>query len=164
MRAYAKASIAVFKVTRQTRTGFIIFLNSAPIFWFSKNQGSCERSTFGSEFLVMKKWCEYLRGLRYTLRIMGLLVKNPVLIYGDNQSLLCNTAVNDSTIKKNSSVVEYQFVREVVAGKEWITGYIKTSENCSDLITKTLSPGKDKKKNIRQHMYGIYSEDNVGSF
>ena len=78
----------------------------------------------------MKKWCEYLRGLRYTLRIMGLLVKNPVLIYGDNQSLLCNTAVNDYTIKEKSSVVEYQFVREVVAGKEWITGYIKTSERC----------------------------------
>ena len=34
----------------------------------------------------------------------------------------------------------------------------------SELITKTVASGKDRKINIRQLMYDIYPEYNVGSF
>ena len=64
MRAYDDASFEGYKVTRPSRTGFIISLNSAPIFWFSKKQGSCEKITLGRDFVAMKKCCEYLHGLR----------------------------------------------------------------------------------------------------
>ena len=112
----------------------------------------------------MKQYCEYLHGLQYKLRMMGILVNNPVFTYGDNQIVLWNTAVTDSTIKKKSSAVAYHFVREGVASKEWITSYIKTQENCSDLMTKTVSPGQDIKRSIRQLIYDIHPKDNVGSF
>ena len=75
MMAYVNASSSGCKVTRRSSTGFIVFLNSAPIFWFSKNQRSCETSTFGSECVAMKQYCEYIRGLRYKLRMMGNQVK-----------------------------------------------------------------------------------------
>ena len=55
IRAYVDASFAGCKLTRRSRTGFIIFLNSSPIYWYSKKQGSCEVSTFGSEFVAMKQ-------------------------------------------------------------------------------------------------------------
>ena len=80
IRAYVDVSFSGRKVTRWSRTGFIIFLNIAPISWFSSNQGSCETSTFGSEFVAMKQCCEYLCGLRYKLRIMGIPVNNPVFV------------------------------------------------------------------------------------
>ena len=112
----------------------------------------------------MKQCCDYLRGLRYKLRMMEIPVNNPVFTYGDNQSVLWNTQVPDSTLKNESIAVAYHFVREGVAKKEWVTGYINTSENCSDLIKKTVSSGQDRKINIRQLMYDIYPEDNVGSF
>ena len=64
MRDYADTSFSGCKVTRKSMTGFTILLNSAPIFWFSNNQGSYETSIFGSEFVAMKKCCEYLRGLQ----------------------------------------------------------------------------------------------------
>ena len=41
-------------ITRRSRTGFLIFLNCAPIYWFSKNQNSIDTSFFGSEFVAMK--------------------------------------------------------------------------------------------------------------
>ena len=47
-------------VTRRSRTGFIVFLNNAPIYWSSKKQNSVETSTFGSEFVAMKQATEYL--------------------------------------------------------------------------------------------------------
>ena len=54
IRDYVDASFEVCKFTRQSRTGFIVLLNIAPIFWFFKKQGYCETSTFGSEFVAMK--------------------------------------------------------------------------------------------------------------
>ena len=50
-------------VTRRSRTGFIVFLNCALIYWTSKKRMSIESSSFGSEFIAMKQCCEYVRGL-----------------------------------------------------------------------------------------------------
>ncbi|EJK65892.1 hypothetical protein THAOC_13210, partial [Thalassiosira oceanica] len=47
MHVYVDSDHAGDSVTRRSRTGFVVFLNSAPIFWFSKRQTSCETSTFG---------------------------------------------------------------------------------------------------------------------
>ena len=46
--------------TRQSRTGFVKFLSSAPIYWLSKRQISVERSSFGFEFITIKHCCEYI--------------------------------------------------------------------------------------------------------
>ena len=95
---------------------------------------------------------------------MWIPVNNHVFTYGDNQSVLWNTVVPDSTRNMKSSYLAHHFIREGVAGKGWVTGYIKTSEKKSDLMTKTLLSDQDRKINIRQLMYDIYPEDNVGSF
>ena len=65
----------------------------------------------------MKSCCDYLRGLRYKLRMMRIPVNNPVFTYGDNQSVLWNTAVPDYTLTNKSSTVVYHFVREGVSRK-----------------------------------------------
>ena len=96
MRAKVDADHASDSVTRRSRTGFLVYLNCAPIHWWSKKQTSVESSSFGSEFIAMKQCCEYLRGLRYKLRMMGIPVVGPACIYGDNQSVLANTTIPDS--------------------------------------------------------------------
>ena len=63
IRIYVDSDHAGDSITRRSRTGFIVFLNNAPIFWSSKKQGSIETSSFGSEFIAMKTCCEYVRGL-----------------------------------------------------------------------------------------------------
>lgn len=158
MRAYVDASFAGCKMTRRSRTGFIVYLNSAPIYYLSKKQGSCETSTFGSEFIAMKQCCEYVRGLRYKLRMMGVPVNNSAFIYGDNQSVLWNTTVPDSILKKKSSAVAYHFVREGVARQEWLTTYVNTKENPSDVMTKMITSMADRKRKVRMMLYDIYPE------
>jgi len=64
MRVFVDDDHAGYQVTRRSRTGLIVFLNNAPIYWSSKKQTSCETSTFGSEFVAMKQATEYVRGLR----------------------------------------------------------------------------------------------------
>jgi hypothetical protein len=56
---------------RRSRTGFIIYLNNAPVIWYSKRQETVETSVFGAEFVAMKVGFEACRGLRYKLRMMG---------------------------------------------------------------------------------------------
>ena len=55
MRVYVDSDHAGDKVTRRSGTGFIIFLNAAPIYCSSKKQTSCETSSLGSEFCAMKQ-------------------------------------------------------------------------------------------------------------
>lgn len=48
MTAYVDASHAANRVIRRNHTGFIIFLNHAPIIWFGKRQNTVEASTVPS--------------------------------------------------------------------------------------------------------------------
>ena len=121
-----------------------VFLNGAPIHWFSKKQTSVETSSFGSEFIAMKQCCEYVRGLRYKLRMMGIPVEAPTYVFGDNQAVLANITMSHSTLKKKSSSVAYHFVREGVAKDEWRVTYLNTHFNPADLLTKSL-PGGEKR-------------------
>jgi hypothetical protein len=63
LRLFVDSDHATDTTNPRSRTGYIVFLNSAPIFWFSKKQTSVETSSFGSEFIAMKQCCEYIRGL-----------------------------------------------------------------------------------------------------
>ena len=89
----------------------MIFLNGAPIYWSSKKKTSCETSSFGSELCAVKQATEYVKGFRYKLRIMEIPVEDPTFIFGDNQSVLANTTMPESQLKKKTQSVAYHFVR-----------------------------------------------------
>ena len=156
MRAKVDADHAGDTVTRRSRTGFLVYLNCSPIYWSSKKQTSVESSSFGSEFIAMKQCCEYVRGLRYRLRMMGIPCEGPTYIHGDNQSVLANTSIPDSILKKKSQSIAYHFVREGAARDEWRTSYVNTHENEADLLTKTLPFGEKRRKFVRRVLHHIF--------
>ena len=144
MRAFVDSDHAGDTATRRSRTGFIIYLNKSPIFWFSKRQTSVETISFGSEFVAMKLYCKYIRGLRCKLRMMGINVNEPTFVFGDNQSVLANVSRPHSILKKKSLSIAYHFVREGVAKDEWRTTYLNTHLNPSDMLTKSLPEGEKR--------------------
>ena len=155
MRVFVDCDLGGDLVTRRSRTGFAVFLNNAPIYWLSKKQGSCEVSTFGSESTAMKQAAEYVRGLRYKLRMLGIPCDEPAFIYGDNRSVLANTTMPSSTIKKKMHSLSYHFIREGCARDEWRTAYVSTHENCADLLTKPLPPGEKRSKLFWKFLYRV---------
>ena len=66
---------------------------------------------------------------------MGIPFSGPCFVYGDNNSVLYNTTLPESTLKKKSNSVSYHDVREGVATGGWLTGYGLTDKNVSDLLT-----------------------------
>ena len=135
------ADHAADTTSSKSRTGFLVFLNCALIHWMSKKQTSVESSSFGSEFTAMKQCTECLRGLRHKLKMMGTPVEGPACIHGDNQSVLANTSIPDSTLKKKSQSIAHHFVREGFACDEWRTAHVNTHDNPADLLTKPLPVG-----------------------
>jgi hypothetical protein len=69
-------------------SGFFIYMNMAPIVWFSKKQATIETSVFGAEFVTMNQGMEALRGLRYKLRMMGVSISGPLYLRGQ---YVCHT-------------------------------------------------------------------------
>ena len=96
VHAFVDADHASDTMTRRSRTGFLVHVNSSLIYWNSKKQNSVESSTFGSEFTAMKQCTKCLRGLRCKLRMMGIPVNGPAFIKGDNQSVLCDRTMPKS--------------------------------------------------------------------
>ena len=156
IRCFVDADHAGDAVTRKSRTGFIVYLNNAPVYWYSKRQGSVESSTYQAEFTAMKEATEYIRALRYRLRMMGIPVEGPAYIFGDNQSVLANTMNPGSVLKKKCAAVAYHLVREGVARGEWATAYINTHDNIADLLTKPMTSGEKRNgfvMKILQHIF-----------
>ena len=54
MQVYVDSDHASDQVTRRSRTGFLVYLNNALIYWSSKKQTTVETSSFGSKFMAMK--------------------------------------------------------------------------------------------------------------
>jgi hypothetical protein len=156
IRMFVDSDHAGDKLTRRSRTGFIIYVNMAPIIWVSKKQPTIETSVFGAEFVAMKHGMETLRGLRYKLRMMGIPIEGPSYIYGDNMSVIHNTQRPESTLNKKSNSICYHAMRESVAMGESLTGHVSTHENPADIATKVL-PGGQK----RDHLTGLVLYDIV---
>ena len=62
MRAKVNANHASDTVIMRSRTGFLVYLNCALVYWWSKEHMHVDSLTFGAEFIVMKQCCENLRG------------------------------------------------------------------------------------------------------
>ena len=88
--------------------------------------------------------------------MMGIPVEGPAHIFGDNKSVLCNTSIPDSTLKKKSQSIAYHFVREGVAKNEWITAYVNTHLNPADLLTKPLPAGEKRTSFVRMILHHIF--------
>ena len=54
-------------------------------------QATVEKAFFGSVFVAMTHGVETLRGLRYKLGMMGVLIDGTTYVYGDNMSVIFNT-------------------------------------------------------------------------
>ena len=63
LNSFVDADLARELTTCGSQTGILIFLNMAPILWYSKPQNTVEYSTFGSEFFAMRILIKILKGL-----------------------------------------------------------------------------------------------------
>ena len=138
MTCFVDANHAGEHSTRRSQTGILIYLNNAPIDWFSKRQNTVESSTFGSEFVAMRIAIEKIRALRYKLRMFGIPIDGPTNVLGDNESVVNAASRVEVRLNKKHNAICYHAVREACAAG-WIrVGWEPTETNIADLFTKML--------------------------
>ena len=92
----------------------------------------------------------------FSTQMMGILCELTTMIYGDNKSVLADTIIPDSTLKKKSNSTAYHFVREGCTRDEWRTTYINTHENPADPLKKPLPSGDKRRLFVTMMLHHIF--------
>ena len=72
--------------------------------------------------------------------MMGAQLEDSAFILGDNKSVVLNTTMPSSVLKKKHSAVSFHRVRKMIAAGVVKFSHILSVLNYSDLLTKPLSP------------------------
>ena len=88
---------------------------------------------------------------------MGIPVEGQTCSYGDNQSVLENTTIPHSALKKKSQSIAYHFVHEGATRDEWRTSYVSAHENEAVLLTKQLPHGEKRKGFVSDLLHHIFA-------
>ena len=136
--AFVDASHAANKVTRRSHTGFILFVQRAPVMWYSKRQSTVESSTFSRKFIAMKVCMEHIVVLRFKLRMFGIPITEAAKVLSDNKSMVNNCSKVELSLNKKHSSIAYHAVRWAAATGVIKTAWIDTDSNIADAFTKRL--------------------------
>ena len=139
MVCYVDSDCAADPKMRRSVSGYIIMVNSAPIIWHSKRQRTIKALTYGAVFVAMRTATEEIIGLRYMLRMMGVPVKGPCIVFGDSLLVVSNVTQPESTLKKKHLGIAYHFVQEAAAAKIIKVYHIDTHNNPANPLTKLCS-------------------------
>ena len=82
---------------------------------------------------------ELIVGLRCKLRMFGVPIDGPANVHCDNQGVVKNTSIPESTLSKKHNAINYHTCREAVAAGIMRVAKEPTESNLADLFTKPLS-------------------------
>lgn len=133
---YVDANLYHDMLTGRSVTAILHLLNQTPVDWFSKKQATVETATYGSEFVAAKTAVQQIIGLRTFLRYLGVEVRGPSRLFGDNGSVVKGGATPHSVLKKRHHALSYHYTREAVASKAVDFQFIPGHLNPADILSK----------------------------
>lgn len=86
----------------------------------------------------MRIGVEVIESLRYKLRMFGTPIEGPTNTFCDNKSVITNSTILTSQLKKKHNSIAYHRVREAVASNVIRNAKVMSKENLADLLTKPL--------------------------
>ena len=104
-----------------------------------KRQATVESSTYGSELVAARIATEMVIEMRNNLRALGVPVNEPSYMFGDNMSVVTNTTLPSSSLKKKHNAITYHRVREAIAAGILGFVHVKGDHNVADVLTKPVN-------------------------
>lgn len=138
MTCFVDANHAGNQVTRRSHSGIVIYVNRAPIVWYSRRQNTVEASSFGSEFIAMRIAVEMIESLRYKIRMFGIPLEGPANLFCDNNSVVNNASKPESQLKKRHVSIAYHRCREACAAGVVRIGWVDGTKIPADVLTKNV--------------------------
>ena len=95
--------------------------------------------------VAMRIAVEMIKALKYKLWMFGIeIMEDETKIFGDNNAVIINTSVPESTLKKKHHSINYNYVRESIAERIVLIFKVYTGSNLADLFTKLVDRVKRK--------------------
>jgi hypothetical protein len=148
------------KVTRRLVTGILLLLNNTLLQWLSKRQPTVETSTYGSEMIATRIAIDMIIEARYKLRMLGVPIVSSSLLLGDNMSVVLNTTIPSSPLKKKHLACAYHRIREAIAAGIVDYAHVDSKENMADIFTKPL-PNTAFKHLIGKYLFRKPNSENM---
>ena len=133
---YVDANLYHDHISGRALTAVLHLLNGTPIDWYCKRQATVEAAMYGSEFVASRTAVDQIVDLRYTLRYLGVPVRDKSYMFGDNKSVTISCTVPQSPLEKRHHALSYHRVREAIAAGYVAYYHIDGDKNPADILSK----------------------------
>jgi hypothetical protein len=158
--AYGDASFAV-GATKQSVTGFIIYLNGVPLLWGSLKQTVVVDSSCSAEFVAASVTCKHLLHAENMIGFLGFSAPKPYRIYTDSKACY-HIATNPSRLGNVRHLeIRYHMVRCYVTIGDVEMCFCITEQMVADLLTKVVVGAQDQRLTLRFYSLLPDSSDHV---
>ena len=97
-----------------------------------------ETATYGYKLVAGRVAVDYIVAFRYDLRMLGVEVTGPSILFIDNLSMITSVSLPKSSLKKKHNSLASHRCREAVAAGILSFLHCRLFLNCSDCLTKLL--------------------------
>ena len=136
LSAYVDANPMHDLISGRSVTGILHLANKTPIDWFTKLQSTVETATFGSEYVAARTCKEQIIDLRTTLRYLGVPIKTPTMMFGDNETVVNTASIPHSKLQKRHNALSYHRTREAICAGITRFYHIRGTTNPADILSK----------------------------
>jgi hypothetical protein len=150
---FGDASFAV-GASKQSVTGYVIFLNGVPLLWGSLKQTIVVDSSCSAEFVAASVACKQLIHAEKMVGFLGFTCPKPYRMYTDSMACL-HIASNPAKLGNVRHLqIIYHLVRCYVSLEDIEMCYCVTEDLIADLLTKIVSGAQDERLSLR--IYCLY--------
>jgi hypothetical protein len=150
---FGDASFAV-GASKQSVTGYVIFLNGVPLLWGSLKQTIVVDSSCSAEFVAASVACKQLIHAENMVGFLGFSCPKPYRMYTDSMACL-HIASNPAKLGNVRHLqIRYHLVRCYVSLGDIEMCYCVTEDMIADLLTKIVSGAQDERLSLR--FYCLY--------
>ena len=137
--AYCDSDFAGDKDSRNSVTGFCIYIGRCLISWKARGQKSVTLSSTEAEYVAVSEVCTEIIFIKYILEFLDVKVEYPVTVMCDNVGaiFLSYNAKNSNRTKHVD--IRAHFVRQYVEDGVVKVIFIRSEENEADTFTKNVS-------------------------
>eukprot|EP00957_Ditylum_brightwellii_P026696 2019184-Ditylum_brightwellii.AAC.1 len=99
-------------MTRRSITRLIIFVGRTQVMCQSKQQGTVKTSIYEAKFMAIKTAVERVMDVCYMLHCLGVKISKPTQMLDNNRSVIINSTVPSSVLKKKHVTISYYMTCE----------------------------------------------------
>ncbi|KAI0523161.1 hypothetical protein KFK09_005553 [Dendrobium nobile] len=142
LRTYTDADWASDTSDRKFISGYCTFLGSTPISWTVKKQVTVAKSSTEAEYRALSVATSDVIWIRRLLDEVGIPQHNPTTIHCDNISAMALAKNPVFHARTKHIEIDYHFIRQHLNSGEIQLSYIASTDNISDIFTKSFSPAR----------------------